>query len=149
LTITLSYLSFVVSEMERSLAFYRTLGLPIAAGAHLSEAGQPEDHVEITVNGLRIAWETETLVRQVYAGWTAPPAGQARLGAAFGASTPAEVDAACQRLQAAGFTVKAPPYDAFWGQRYATVTDPDGNSVDLFAWLEKPQLSATARTSPS
>jgi uncharacterized glyoxalase superfamily protein PhnB len=26
--------------------------------------------------------------------------------------------------------------DAFWGQRYATVLDPDGNSVDLFASLE-------------
>ena len=27
------------------------------------------------------------------------------------------------------------PMDAFWGQRYATVLDPDGNSVDLFAEL--------------
>ena len=27
------------------------------------------------------------------------------------------------------------PWDAFWGQRYATVLDPDGNSVDLFAAL--------------
>jgi hypothetical protein len=26
--------------------------------------------------------------------------------------------------------------DAFWGQRYATVLDPDGNPVDLFAPLE-------------
>jgi len=27
------------------------------------------------------------------------------------------------------------PWDAFWGQRYAQVLDPDGNSVDLFAPL--------------
>ncbi|MFL6036949.1 MAG: glyoxalase, partial [Gaiellaceae bacterium] len=27
------------------------------------------------------------------------------------------------------------PFDAFWGQRYATVVDPDGNAVDLFAPL--------------
>jgi uncharacterized glyoxalase superfamily protein PhnB len=27
------------------------------------------------------------------------------------------------------------PFDAFWGQRYATVLDPDGNTVDLFAPL--------------
>jgi catechol 2,3-dioxygenase-like lactoylglutathione lyase family enzyme len=27
------------------------------------------------------------------------------------------------------------PYDAFWGQRYANVADPDGNAVDLFAPL--------------
>ena len=27
------------------------------------------------------------------------------------------------------------PWDAFWGQRYAIVTDPDGNHVELFAPL--------------
>jgi hypothetical protein len=27
------------------------------------------------------------------------------------------------------------PWDAFWGQRYARVEDPDGNVVDLFAPL--------------
>lgn len=27
------------------------------------------------------------------------------------------------------------PFDAPWGQRYATVLDPDGNGVDLFAPL--------------
>jgi uncharacterized glyoxalase superfamily protein PhnB len=27
------------------------------------------------------------------------------------------------------------PYDAPWGQRYATVADPDGYRVDLFALL--------------
>ena len=41
------------------------------------------------------------------------------------------------RLIAAGFRGKAPPYDAFWGQRYATVLDPDGNGVDLFAEIPK------------
>lgn len=135
--LTLNYLSFVVAEMPRSLDFYRTLGLPIAEGAHLSETGEAQDHVEISVNGLRIAWETEKLVGEVYQGWTAPPAGQTRLSAAFEASSAGEVEAACQRLQAAGHIIKAAPYDAFWGQRYATVTDPDGNNVDVFAWLPR------------
>jgi hypothetical protein len=27
------------------------------------------------------------------------------------------------------------PWDAFWGQRYAVVHDPDGNGVDLLAPL--------------
>jgi hypothetical protein len=34
-----------------------------------------------------------------------------------------------------GFAGKKEPYDAFRGQRYANVTDPDGNVVDLFAPL--------------
>ncbi|UQN05096.1 VOC family protein [Deinococcus sp. QL22] len=134
--LTFNYVSFVVADLERSLDFYRTLGLPIPAGAHLNSEGGPEQHVEIDQNGLRIAWETEDLVQRVYPGWVAPPKGQARIGAALEAGTPAEVDAACERLQAQGYEVETAPYDAFWGQRYATVTDPDGNSVDVFAWLE-------------
>ena len=34
---------------------------------------------------------------------------------------------------AAGHTVVTAAYDAPWGQRYATVADPDGYRVDLFA----------------
>ncbi|WP_189092494.1 VOC family protein [Deinococcus ruber] len=132
----LNYLSFVVADMARSLEFYRTLGLPVPAQAHLNAAGEPEDHVEVSVNGLRIAWETETLIAQVRAGWTAPTR-EGRLSVAFDAGSPAGVDAACARVRAEGFTVSADPYDAFWGQRYATLLDPDGNSVDVFAWLAK------------
>ena len=29
------------------------------------------------------------------------------------------------------------PWDAFWGQRYAQIHDPDGNVVDLFAPLSR------------
>jgi uncharacterized glyoxalase superfamily protein PhnB len=36
---------------------------------------------------------------------------------------------------AAGYHSELEPFDAFWGQRYATVLDPDGNGVDLFAPL--------------
>jgi uncharacterized glyoxalase superfamily protein PhnB len=39
------------------------------------------------------------------------------------------------RVMGAGFTGRKEPYDAFWGQRYATVADPDGNVIDLFAPL--------------
>ena len=135
MSLILNYVSFVVSDMERSLEFYRTLGLPIPDGAHLNAEGAPEDHVEISQNGLRIAWETEAMIRSLGSGWTPPPAGQSRLGVAFEASSPAEVDAACLRLRLRGYTVGAEPFDASWGQRYATVSDPDGNKVDVFAWL--------------
>jgi uncharacterized glyoxalase superfamily protein PhnB len=45
------------------------------------------------------------------------------------------VDATVAEIVQAGFSVQKVPWDAFWGQRYATVADPDGNHVDLFAWL--------------
>ena len=48
---------------------------------------------------------------------------------------PATVDATHDELVAAGSRSHLAPWDAFWGQRYATVLDPDGNAVDLFAAL--------------
>jgi catechol 2,3-dioxygenase-like lactoylglutathione lyase family enzyme len=135
MNLQLNYISFVVADMQRSLDFYRSLGLPIPAGAHLTEAGELEDHVELMQGGLRIAWESETLIRSLNPAWTPPPAGQSRLSVAFGVESPADIDAVCGRMKAAGFPVLAEPYDAPWGQRYATVQDPGGTSVDLFAWL--------------
>ncbi|RYG23689.1 hypothetical protein EON82_13205, partial [bacterium] len=49
--------------------------------------------------------------------------------------SPAEVDRIYAEVTAAGYQGKREPWDAFWGQRYAQLTDPDGNSVDLFAAL--------------
>ena len=39
-------------------------------------------------------------------------------------------------LLAAGGRGHLAPWDAFWGQRYAVVLDPDGNVVNLFAPLD-------------
>ena len=39
-------------------------------------------------------------------------------------------------LIAAGYEGHKEPWDAFWGQRFAVLHDPDGNTVDLFAPLE-------------
>lgn len=48
---------------------------------------------------------------------------------------PAEVDEVVGRVSAAGHAVMTAPWDAFWGQRYATVADPDGYRVDVYAPL--------------
>ena len=38
---------------------------------------------------------------------------------------------------AGGFSVIKDPKDAFWGQRYVLVAEPDGYMVDIYAALEK------------
>jgi uncharacterized glyoxalase superfamily protein PhnB len=48
---------------------------------------------------------------------------------------PAAVDAAYAELTGAGAHGELAPFDAFWGQRYAVLQDPDGNGVDLYAPL--------------
>jgi uncharacterized glyoxalase superfamily protein PhnB len=52
---------------------------------------------------------------------------------AFRCTDRADVDATYERIVDAGFESKREPWDAFWGQRFAYVYDPDGNTVALFA----------------
>jgi catechol 2,3-dioxygenase-like lactoylglutathione lyase family enzyme len=119
----------VVKDMAATLSFYRLLGLQVPAGVE----GEP--HVEVlTPNGYRIAWDSEQLIREIDPGWP-EPVGQ-RIALAFKCDTSAEVDALYERIVASGYAGHKPPWDAFWGQRYAVVVDPDGNKVDLFAPLE-------------
>ncbi|GAA1259787.1 VOC family protein [Pseudonocardia aurantiaca] len=119
----------VASDMAKALAFYRALGLQIPADAD----GQP--HVEVTLTGgLRLMFDTEETVRSVNPDWRPVP-GAGRIGLAFVLPDAAAVDAAYAELTAAGHHGEMAPFDAFWGQRYAVVNDPDGNGVDLFAPL--------------
>ena len=120
-------IGIVVDDMRRSLAFYRRLDLDIPPEA------DDQPHVEVMLpGGLRIAWDTVETIRSFDPGYQAA-AGQSRVGLAFRLDTPAEVDAVYEALVAAGYVGHKPPWDAFWGQRYALVHDPDGNPVDLFA----------------
>jgi uncharacterized glyoxalase superfamily protein PhnB len=57
------------------------------------------------------------------------------VGICFLCDSPAEVDKTHADLVAAGYRSHKDPWDAFWGQRYASVVDPDDNVVDLFAPL--------------
>jgi uncharacterized glyoxalase superfamily protein PhnB len=43
----------------------------------------------------------------------------------------ADCDAAIDRAVKAGATLKMPPADMFWGDRYCVVTDPFGHSWSL------------------
>lgn len=49
--------------------------------------------------------------------------------------SPEEVSEIAKKVESAGFSIFKKPWDAFWGQRYAIVADPDGYMVDLFAYL--------------
>jgi catechol 2,3-dioxygenase-like lactoylglutathione lyase family enzyme len=125
----LDVIGLVVQDMARSLAFYRRLGLDLPADA------DREPHVEAKLpGGLRLAWDTVETVRSFDSDWK-PPSGSPRVGLAFLCDAPADVDRAYDDLVSHGYEGHKAPWDAPWGQRYALVRDPDGNSVDLFAPL--------------
>jgi catechol 2,3-dioxygenase-like lactoylglutathione lyase family enzyme len=125
----LDVIGIVVQDMPKSLAFYRRLGLDLPADA------DQEPHVETTLpSGLRLAWDTLETIRSFDPTWVAP-SGSSRIGLAFLCDSPADVDQAYEELTSLGYEGHLPPWDAFWGQRYASLKDPDGNAVDLFAPL--------------
>jgi catechol 2,3-dioxygenase-like lactoylglutathione lyase family enzyme len=122
----LDMIGIAVKDMARSLEFYRKLGWEIPTGL------EDQAHVEITLeNGLRFAWDTLALMVSLEPDFKISPHS---IGA-FLCSSPQEVDAKYQELLEAGVEGHRPPWDAFWGQRYAIIKDPDGNTVDLFAAL--------------
>lgn len=126
----LDLVGIVVKDLEASLAFYRRLGLEIPEDADPEGHG----HVEVSVGGLRIAWDTIETIRSFDPGWS-EPSGDSRMSLAFLVDSPAEVDELYRELTEAGYEGHREPWDAFWGQRYAQLRDPDGNGVDLFAPL--------------
>jgi uncharacterized glyoxalase superfamily protein PhnB len=78
---------------------------------------------------------TEEIVRKTNPHWVTP-VGQ-RVTFSCRCDSPAEVDETYSRMTKAGYVGLKEPWDAFWGQRYAFVQDPDGNRVDLFAAISK------------
>src|SRR5215510_261332 len=59
----------------------------------------------------------------------------------FSLSSLQAVDDRYADLVAAGYTGRQPPYDTFWGARYAVIEDPDGNHVGLMSPLDPARRS--------
>ena len=118
----------VVSNMAATLAFYRRIGVAIPADA------DDQPHVDVDFGGgLRLAFDTEEVIRSFDPEWSRPEGKGHRVALAFECESPAAVDAAWAELTGAGYEGHLAPWDAFWGMRYAVVHDPDGTPVDLFA----------------
>jgi predicted enzyme related to lactoylglutathione lyase len=114
------------TDLSRAAGFYELLGFsfpPIEADTlHLEAPGT----VRLMIDDAAFLTELNGQ----------PPRPGTASGFALLAGTPAEVDEAVARVSGAGHTVVHPPFDAPWGQRYATVADPDGYRVDVFCPLE-------------
>jgi len=132
----LKSLNLVVREMDATLSFYRRLGLEIpessvwrtASGAH---------HVDVQLpGGLSLDLDSSELAAHYNAGWRETGSGGGRCVIGFSVATREDVDERYAELTAAGYKGLQPPYDAFWGARYAIVEDPDGNPVGLMSPID-------------
>jgi catechol 2,3-dioxygenase-like lactoylglutathione lyase family enzyme len=123
----LNAIGIVASDMERSIRFYRLLGLDVPETPG-------EGHVDTFLpNGVRFMLDQEDVIKSFRPEWTRETGNQ--LALAFECDSPADVDDLYRRVVEAGFIGEKEPWDAFWGQRYAQLLDPDGVPVDLYAPL--------------
>ena len=124
----LDAIGIIAKDLNKSIKFYRLLGVSFP------DAIADVPHVEATLaSGLRLMLDSEELMRKLRIDWVKPE-GQ-RITLAFSCTSPKDVDESYQKVIDSGFAGHTPPWDAPWGQRYASVADPDGNIVDLFASL--------------
>ena len=124
----LNAIGIVASDMAASIRFYRLLGLDVPETPD-------EGHVDTFLpNGVRFMLDSEEVMRSFREDWARQTGNQ--VGLALECASPAEVDEAYSRVTGAGFHGEKEPWDAFWGQRYAMLLDPDGVEVSLYAPLE-------------
>jgi catechol 2,3-dioxygenase-like lactoylglutathione lyase family enzyme len=144
----LNQLNLAVQDMDATLAFYRRLGLTIDA-----DAGSQHVSVELPT-GMIIEFDSTQFVPQWDAGWKGATGGSAVLG--FSVPSREAVDDIYADLTGAGYGAHQPPYDAFWGARYAIVDDPDGSGIGLMSpideqrkyWPPEPPPTSPERLSP-
>jgi uncharacterized glyoxalase superfamily protein PhnB len=130
----------IVRDMDATLAFYRRLGFVI-------EAEPGASHVELPLpNGLVVEFDDAESVAMWHSGWPGSTGGPGNTGGhpstgggivlGVALSARAAVDAIYAEVTAAGHAGRQPPYDAFWGSRYAVVEDPDGHQVGLMSAVD-------------
>jgi uncharacterized glyoxalase superfamily protein PhnB len=106
--------------MAAALDFYRRLGWAFETPT--------EDHAITRLpGGIRVEIDSRSFAGQWDNGYSGATGGSTVLGICT--DTREEVDELYADLVAHGARRRQPPYDAFWGSRYAIVDDPDGNPV--------------------
>lgn len=128
----LHMLNLVVTDMAASLDFYRRLGIAVPQGQGAAGA-----HVQLRMpGGFSLELDTAESARLWHAAWRADHGGVSVV-VGFSLPTREAVDQRYAELTAAGYPGRQPPFDAFWGARYAIVADPDGNDVGLMSPIDQ------------
>jgi catechol 2,3-dioxygenase-like lactoylglutathione lyase family enzyme len=134
----LDQINIVVRDMPAAVAFYRQLGVEIADT--MAEWEPHHRPIASTREGIDADLDSAAFAQKWNAGW---PPDRAGVVIGFRVESRQAVDALYAAVVGAGYRGQQPPYDTFWGARYAVVEDPDGNAVGLMSPIDE-----AARTAP-
>ena len=129
----LKQVDLVARDMDASIAFYRALGVEIPDSA-IWRTPSGVHHVDVAMpGGLTFHLDSAALAKAYNRGWREPSGAGTRSVVTFSVSSRDEVDRIHDELTGLGHRSSQPPYDTFWGARYAIVEDPDGNHVGIMS----------------
>jgi catechol 2,3-dioxygenase-like lactoylglutathione lyase family enzyme len=139
--IRLDQINLIARDVVASRNFYSRLGLdfgdvrdPVWADHHISAEHGGHGGIDVDI-------DSTSFVHKWDAGWPGGPG----VVIGFKVDSRQEVDTLVAALASDGVPVQQEPYDAFWGARYAVVSDPDGNGVGIMSPIDP----ATRREAPS
>ena len=127
-SIRLNQVNIVVRDMEAAVSFYRLLGVEVADT--LTEWMPHHRDVESVADGFEASLDSTSFAPHWDQGF---PRGGSGVVLSFRVGRREVVDELYARAIAAGYTGQQEPYDAFWGERYAVLEDPDGNPIGLMS----------------
>jgi uncharacterized glyoxalase superfamily protein PhnB/mannose-6-phosphate isomerase-like protein (cupin superfamily) len=129
----LSSVDLVVDDVDAAVRFYRRLGLAIPDD-RVWRSGGTAHHVEVeTMSAFTLQIDSIDLTKAYDARWRSPEGGGSRNVLIFSVPSRDTVDELYVELTSGGYHGHQPPFDAFWGARYAIVEDPGGNVVGVMS----------------
>jgi uncharacterized glyoxalase superfamily protein PhnB len=140
----LNMLSVVARDPGATVAFYRMLGVEV-----VDDSGESE-FVHLTIRGEKpvdLDIDSDNLAAVYNDGARTGRSGRVIIG--FSVESRERVDELYASITAAGHDGRQPPWDAFWGARYAIVADPDGNDVGIMSPSDDTMRSWPPTSSPS
>lgn len=116
------------SNIKETVRFYELLGFKF------QNFNENDMHIESIPSGdeAKLMIDAKELVHDII-NQEPKPSNHSAFAAEY--NSPQEVDTIAKTIKDLGYTIVKEPWDAFWGQRYCIVADPDGYMVDLYARL--------------
>ena len=128
----LDQVNIVSDDLEGTVRFYRLLGVNLH-DPFRTPSGEPFHTSSKATEGALLEADSPTFARVWNQGWQGEAELSGRVVIGLRVGTRDDVDRLYGEVLSAGYRGLQPPFDAFWGARYAIVEDPNGLAVGLMS----------------
>ena len=125
-------LNLISDDLDATVRFYRQLGIRLGDPAR-NAVGEAFHASGPGGGGAQLEGDSSAFARVWNQGWQQEADLNGRVVVGLRVADRAEVDRLYGEIVAAGHKGLQPPFDAFWGARYAIVEDPNGLAVGLMS----------------